>query len=346
MKNMDEIIVALILEHNCVIIPSFGGFVSKDVSASIDFDKGTMLPPSKHLLFNIQLKNNDGLLTAALSRAQGINFIEANDLISKTVQTIQSDLKSGKKVSLENIGTFHYNHENILVFEQDRYFNFLLSSYGLAPLQFISNQTIEVVQPIKNINNKSNLWKYAAAACLLPFAFYSFWIPLKTNVLSSGMISYHDLNPFKKNMPQHYKLKNSSYKIDSKEDLDPTFENQKAEAQINDGVWVYQIDTEKSIYITADKTIVEEQPIIPVKNSGNGFNYVSPAAFNCIVGCYSQKENVEIFTKKLISNGFQVSLIQEGALTKVCIGQSNDAASLNITVEKAKSLGLEPWILH
>ncbi len=343
MKNMDEIIVELILEHNCVIIPSFGGFVSKDIGASIDFEKGTMLPPSKHLLFNIQLKNNDGLLTAALSRAQGITFLEANDLISKTVHNIQSDLSSGKKVSLENIGTFHYNQENILVFEQDRYFNFLLTSYGLAPLQFISNQTIEVVKPIKNINNKSNLWKYAAAACLLPFAFYSFWIPLKTNVLSSGMISYHDLNPFKENIPQHYKLKNKSYKIDSEEDSNSTFENQKAIAPINDGVWVYQIDAENSIYIIADKTKVEEQPIIPLQN---GFNYVAPAAFNCIVGCYSQKENVEIFTKKLISNGFQVSLIQEGALTKVCIGQSNDATSLNITVEKAKSLGLEPWILH
>ena len=94
---MDEIIVELILEHNCVIIPSFGGFVSKDIGASIDFVKGTILPPSKHLLFNIQLKNNDGLLTAAMSRAQGITFLEANELISKTVHNIQSDLSSGKK---------------------------------------------------------------------------------------------------------------------------------------------------------------------------------------------------------------------------------------------------------
>lgn len=344
MRNFEAIIVELILEHNCVIIPSFGGFVSKDVGTSIDFEKGTMLPPSKHLLFNIQLKNNDGLLTAALSRAQGISFVEANDLILKTVNTIQSDLKSGKKVSLENIGAFHYNQENILVFEQDRYFNFLLTSYGLAPLQFISNQSIEVVLPIKN--NKSNLWKYAAAACLLPFAFYSFWIPLKTNVLSSGMISYNDLNPFKKNIPQHYKLINNNYKIDSKEDTYPTFENQQAEAPINEGVWIYQIDAENSIYVSVDKTKVEEQPIIRVQNSENDFNYVSPAAFNCIVGCYSQKENVEIFTKRLISNGFQVSVIQEGALMKVCIGQSSDVSSLNNTVEKAKSLGLSPWILH
>ena len=142
---------------------------------------------------------------------------------------------------------------------------------------------------------------------------------------------------------QHYKLKKTSYKIDSEKDAYPTFENQKTEAPINDGVWVYQIDAENSIYITADKTKVEVQPVIPVQN---GFNYVAPAAFNCIVGCYSQKENVEIFTKKLISNGFQVSLIQEGALTKVCIGQSNDATSLNSIVEKAKSLGLDPWMLH
>src|SRR5690606_27088908 len=45
---------------------------------------------------------------------------------------------------------------------------------------------------------RSHAWKYIAAACFLPIAFYSVWIPMKTDVLESGVISINDFNPFKK----------------------------------------------------------------------------------------------------------------------------------------------------
>ena len=48
--------------------------------------------------------------------------------------------------------------------------------------------------------------KYAAAACLLPLAFYSFWIPTHSGVLESGLISFKDFNPFyKKELGAYFK---------------------------------------------------------------------------------------------------------------------------------------------
>ena len=49
MKGIQEIIGDLLLQHNCVIVPGFGGFVAQQVSAKVDFDRGVMLPPSKAL---------------------------------------------------------------------------------------------------------------------------------------------------------------------------------------------------------------------------------------------------------------------------------------------------------
>ena len=49
--------------------------------------------------------------------------------------------------------------------------------------------------------------RYAAASILLPIAFYSFWIPVKTDVLQSGVISLNDFNPF-------YKKQKGSYQVD------------------------------------------------------------------------------------------------------------------------------------
>ena len=45
MISLDKIIYNLLLHHDCVIIPSFGGFVSQNEKASIDFDKGEITPP-------------------------------------------------------------------------------------------------------------------------------------------------------------------------------------------------------------------------------------------------------------------------------------------------------------
>ena len=59
---IEKLIGDLLLRHNCVVVPSFGGFVAKQVSAVIDYKTGVMHPPKKSLLFNKQLINNDGLL--------------------------------------------------------------------------------------------------------------------------------------------------------------------------------------------------------------------------------------------------------------------------------------------
>ena len=193
MKAFDEILVQLIIQHDCVVIPEFGGFVSKAISSKIDFDKGSMSPPSKQLLFNVQLINNDGLLNASISSINQLSYLEASQVIRTKVSEYKEDLKSGKKITINKVGTLQYNQEGALIFEQDRFFNFLLASYGLSPIKFIEAKPISTKN---NIDRKNNVWKYAAAACLLPIAFYSLWIPLKTNVLSSKRISINDLNPF------------------------------------------------------------------------------------------------------------------------------------------------------
>ena len=54
---IEELIGDLLLRHNCVVIPTFGGFVAGQTSATFDASKGTILPPRKSLLFNKQLIN-------------------------------------------------------------------------------------------------------------------------------------------------------------------------------------------------------------------------------------------------------------------------------------------------
>ena len=108
------------------------------------------------------------------------------------------------------MGTFSRQSDGQISFEQDRFFNLLLSSYGLSHLHFVSKPaeatTEERVVEIKpnTIESKIKWSRVAAAACLLPLAFYSFWIPTQTNALQSGLFSSTDFNPMHQQVAPAY----------------------------------------------------------------------------------------------------------------------------------------------
>ena len=151
MYSVEEIICQLLLRHSCVIIPSFGGFVAQSVSASIDKENGIIHPPSKHLLFNKNLINNDGLLTAEYATFNHINYNESLSKIDLFTSNLKSELNAGRKVELPKIGTFHLDSEKNICFEQNRYFNFLLNAYGLGNVQFVPTSKVNELVEVKSI---------------------------------------------------------------------------------------------------------------------------------------------------------------------------------------------------
>ena len=51
--QLTKYIVQLLHQHDCVIIPDFGGFVAQYKPATLDSVTGFYSPPSKQILFNI-----------------------------------------------------------------------------------------------------------------------------------------------------------------------------------------------------------------------------------------------------------------------------------------------------
>ena len=81
MQDMQKYVVELLFKHDCVIIPNLGGFVAQYKSAALDDVTGFFSPPSKQILFNINLKNNDGLLANEIAQHKQITYNEANELL-------------------------------------------------------------------------------------------------------------------------------------------------------------------------------------------------------------------------------------------------------------------------
>ena len=71
-KSVAHYISELLFLHDCVIVPEFGGFVGNKKSAQLNKTTGTLTPPSKQILFNTNLKINDGLLITHIVNKEGI----------------------------------------------------------------------------------------------------------------------------------------------------------------------------------------------------------------------------------------------------------------------------------
>lgn len=125
----------LLFLHDTVIIPDFGAFVATRTAAAVDYGGGTVNPPSKTLVFNENIKADDGLLLDDITRNQGIALEDARRLVQEFVEKTQALLNQREIVSLPNIGRLYKNYVQKIQFLPDSA-NFNSESYGLPPLQF------------------------------------------------------------------------------------------------------------------------------------------------------------------------------------------------------------------
>lgn len=356
MIKVEEVIGELLLHHTCVIIPDFGGFVAKSISAKVDKERGSIFPPSKQLLFNKHLIANDGLLISEFSTQNKLSFIDSENHVSEFVKAIKETLKNFRQCTLPKIGTFHLDEEGNINFQQDRYFNLLLSAYGLSQVQFVANpiaieekEKIEVEKPITELKPvKRNLWKYAAAACFLPLAFYSIWIPVKSDVIQSGLISYKDFNPFYKKEAGLYTkqpLRIKSLSVNGSDNF-----QEKITTTENSDLGSYMLTNDKSVFVERKEEFLPEtqsteNPINPKAVKLSTGNQNSTNRFEYVVGCFANQSNADNLLIKLQSEGFQVRLNSAGSLIRVIVGGAGSMDSLQVIISKANALGYQGWIL-
>ncbi len=129
-------IAELLTVHDCVIIPGFGGFIGNYAPASIDPVYHAFRSPCKKILFNINLKQNDGLLANAIAGAQGTSYGDACMLVELFADECRKSLMDGKAVVIPAVGQLFLGKEGNIQFEQDKNFNLLPDSFGLS--SFIS----------------------------------------------------------------------------------------------------------------------------------------------------------------------------------------------------------------
>ena len=134
MLSIEQHISFLLFDHECVIVPGLGAFVTNTVDAAVDIRLGLISPARKEVVFNNLLSHNDGLLANRIATHERIGFAEANSKIQEFVDSLTSRLRKGETVTLPQIGSMTSNRDNVIVFMADPQSNYNPDSFGLQTI--------------------------------------------------------------------------------------------------------------------------------------------------------------------------------------------------------------------
>lgn len=193
----------LIYLHDCVIIPGFGGFVGSKISARIHTKTGEITPPTKQILFNKNLKNNDGLLVAYIAEKEGITNKESTTLLEEYVLELNEKLKKSKILRIKKIGLFVISEEENIIFTQDNSINYSLDVFGMTHIYSqkeentrTTNKKIKQnIQTIK-INPVFTKQMLKVAAIIIPLFALSYLSISQQNNINTIYLQMANLNPF------------------------------------------------------------------------------------------------------------------------------------------------------
>ena len=187
--RIDDHISELLFEHDCVIVPEFGGFIGNYSPAKVDEVKHLFEPPKKKILFNKGLTQNDGLLANHLSIKEQVTYTEALRQIAKEVDHYRTELKNNKRVVFENIGMLYTDESNNLVFQPDEKTNYLPEAFGLSAFYRlpVATEKVEEKSVVVQMHKERNrLRPYAVAAAVGALIASTFWFTLnETNIANN-----------------------------------------------------------------------------------------------------------------------------------------------------------------
>ena len=136
MIQLQRHIEILLLSHDCVIIPGFGGFIAHHVDAHYDEGDRLWLPPYRTLGFNPQLTLNDSLLVQSYVEAYDMSYPDALRQIESEVEELKGILHSEGEYVMDGVGTLSVNIEGNIEFEPCEAGILSPEVYGLSDFSF------------------------------------------------------------------------------------------------------------------------------------------------------------------------------------------------------------------
>lgn len=333
LKNVEQYISELLFEHDCVIIPAFGGFVARAATAYFAKTGNILLPPSKSIVFNKNLANNDGLLAGYIMQKENATYQQASVIIENFVSHCKQQLETQKRFELNGLGVLYKSAENTILFEQDNRVNHNTNAFGLpavSAIKLVKEEKVVIhvkpnlqyrTTPVTKTPPKKPIRRIAIAAgmafCIIALLF----LVTKQNPLNSVMAT---LSPFKGNSTTliETKINNATKPIVAK--------IEKEAVVIKPTVTPDTVSVDKTSVVKATEVISEW--------------YKQP--YQIVVGCFAVKQNAYKLINQLEQQNLQASIAGQNAknLYVVSVAGYADEASARKKLLQIKEQYASAWL--
>lgn len=167
--TLERHISRLLFSHDLVVVPGFGAFVAKSFSAELNGATQMFVPPGRRLSFQPALRNDDGLLLNAVSKAENRHVDVVRLEISDIVSHWHSKLHKGERIRLDNLGLFYIDRQGELQFKPQIDLNYDSDFFGLgvfraSPLVSIPKESRVVPLHERKDRKAFPLWRAVAVA--------------------------------------------------------------------------------------------------------------------------------------------------------------------------------------
>jgi hypothetical protein len=138
---------ALLWDHDCVIIPGFGGLIGNYLPSQSHPVSHEFQPPSKQVAFNKNLNRDDGLLVRSIASRLSLDFTKSRLWVEETARAFHDRLMAGERHHLGYTGEFRMDIERNIVFQPDQQQQYLPQAYGLYAIRATPIQRVQRVVP-------------------------------------------------------------------------------------------------------------------------------------------------------------------------------------------------------
>lgn len=307
----------LLFDHDCVVLPGFGGLLAHYRPARLDEQRRLIHPPSKDLSFNKHLVRQDGLLVDRLMQREGVDFRTAKDRVEQELAQWKEQLHRQGRLELPGVGTFFHDAEQNLQFEPDKRVNFLKDAYGLRPVAAIPAERakidapvrpVRVLEPAKGAGPRVPAFLAAAAAVAILMTAATWWVVggnAANGVAWGGFDLFGTAEPALYTPPAPPPADEAPAELPAWKAPAPA-----AAAEVRQLPIAGPNAPAVAVYLRqapADSTAVAT-PAVKLR-------------FHVIGGCFLEKENADRFVSELQAKGFAASVVdQKGGLFRVALG--------------------------
>jgi hypothetical protein len=330
--ELAKYISALLYEHDCVIVPGFGGFVCSYHPAEIHPGQHSFHPPSKKILFNSSLQANDGLLVSHVAIKLGISFDEALKLIKEDIHELILNMKSDNRVTLDGVGVLFADPDGNIQFDQDRKNNYLNDAYGLAtfvspPVQRHSKKPLlkqSIIPPVGRSEKrtaspmlkKAAYWSTGVAATFLLFGLIVLNFNRMGDLLQSetSFVPSFGKSSTKTEISKPAETADALYQEQIETyNSDQEFTNIDKESDNETSAIIISEEEVDHLTVYADHSAEEELPAADTETPAAPTVISNQRMYHLVAGSFEQVDNAQVLIEKYTGHGYQPAIIGQAA---------------------------------